>query len=73
MGGIGIAIGLIIYGEKVMITIGKDILILDYLKGFVAQFATASCVWIYSVTSLPLSTHFCALGAFSGVYAAMKT
>jgi len=56
-----------------MKTIGNDILILDYLKGFVVQFATASCVWIYSVTGLPLSTHFCALGAFSGVYAAMKT
>jgi phosphate/sulfate permease len=36
LGGIGIAIGLIIYGEKVMIIIGKNILILDYLKGFVA-------------------------------------
>jgi len=56
-----------------MKTIGKDILILDYIKDLFAQFATASCVWIYSVTNLPLSTHFCALGAFSGVYAAMKT
>ena len=73
LGGGGIAIGLIIFGEKVMITIGKDILILDYFKGFAAEFATACCICLGSITGLPLSTHYCLLGALAGVYFGMKS
>ena len=34
LGSLGIALGLIIYGEKVMKCIGEDVIHLDYMKGF---------------------------------------
>ena len=34
LGSSGIAFGLIIMGKKVMDTVGKDIIMLDFLKGF---------------------------------------
>mmetsp|Transcript_4499 Transcript_4499/g.6762 ORF Transcript_4499/g.6762 Transcript_4499/m.6762 type:complete len:89 (-) Transcript_4499:273-539(-) len=34
LGSLGIALGLLIYGEKVMATIGEDVIVLDYMKGF---------------------------------------
>jgi PiT family inorganic phosphate transporter len=34
LGSLGIALGLIVYGEKVMKCIGEDVIHLDYMKGF---------------------------------------
>ncbi len=34
IGSLGIALGLIVYGEKVMKCIGEDVIHLDYMKGF---------------------------------------
>ena len=38
LGGVGIGFGLIIYGEKVMKTIGKKIMVLDYFKGLLQKY-----------------------------------
>mmetsp|Transcript_3759 Transcript_3759/g.6417 ORF Transcript_3759/g.6417 Transcript_3759/m.6417 type:complete len:81 (+) Transcript_3759:1320-1562(+) len=34
VGSVGIALGLLLLGEKVMQTIGEDVIVLDYMKGF---------------------------------------
>jgi PiT family inorganic phosphate transporter len=36
IGSIGIALGLLIFGKTVMETVGKEIVILDFQKGFAA-------------------------------------
>lgn len=34
LGSFGIALGLIFMGKKVMQTVGKDIIVIDFIKGF---------------------------------------
>lgn len=68
VGGMGIAAGLFIYGERVMITIGKDIIKLDYMKGFSSQFSAAISVCLGSSLGLPLSTTHCIVGAIGGTH-----
>ena len=56
-----------------METVGKDIVILDFQKGFTAQFSTATCVCLGSSLGLPLSTTHCMVGALAGTYIASKS
>lgn len=73
IGAAGIALGLLIFGERVMKTIGEDLIKLDYMKGFCVQFSTAICVCIGSNLGIPLSTTHCIIGSLAGVYIAGKT
>lgn len=73
LGSAGIALGLLIMGVIVMETVGKDIVVLDFMKGFSSQFATATCVCLGSSLGMPLSTTHCMIGALAGVYLAGKT
>lgn len=34
LGGAGISLGLLIFGVRVMETVGKDLVVLDFMKGF---------------------------------------
>ena len=73
LGGVGIGFGLIIYGEKVMKTIGKKIMVLDYFKGFATEISTATTICISSIFGIPISTHYCLLGALFGVFLGLKS
>lgn len=73
LGSSGIAIGLAVLGYKVMQTIGKDIIVLDFMKGFAAQFSTALCVLLGSGLGMPLSTTHCMIGALAGIFISGKT
>jgi PiT family inorganic phosphate transporter len=68
LGSLGIAFGLLLMGQKVMATIGEKVIILDYMKGFAAQFCTAVCVVLGSSLGIPLSTTHCVVGALLGVF-----
>ena len=73
LGSLGIAAGLLLMGKKVMETVGKDIIVLDYLKGYCSQFSTALCICLGSAYGLPLSTTHCMIGTLAGVFLAGKT
>ena len=67
IGSAGIALGLLCLGYKVMETVGKKVVKLDFAKGFTAQFATALSVNLGSIIGVPLSTTHCMVGSLMGL------
>ena len=67
LGGVGIVLGLAIFGRRVMATIGTGITHLTPSRGFAAELAAASTVVIASGTGLPISTTQTLVGAVLGV------
>ncbi|MCK4834535.1 MAG: inorganic phosphate transporter [Gammaproteobacteria bacterium] len=67
LGGIGIVIGLVMYGKKVIATVGNQITELTPSRGFAATLAAATTVVLASGTGLPISTTHTLVGAVLGV------
>jgi PiT family inorganic phosphate transporter len=67
LGAIGIVAGLLMYGRRVMETIGKKITELTPSRGFAATLAAATTVVFASGTGLPISTTHTLVGAVLGV------
>ena len=67
LGAVGIVMGLAIFGQRVMQTIGKNITHLTPSRGFAAELAAASTVVIASGTGLPISTTQTLVGTVLGV------
>ncbi|MFT5351646.1 MAG: PiT family inorganic phosphate transporter, partial [Gammaproteobacteria bacterium] len=67
LGGVGIVIGLMTYGHKVIATVGKKITELTPSRGFCCEMAAASTVVVASGTGLPISTTHTLVGAVLGV------
>lgn len=67
LGGMGIVTGLLMYGRRVMATIGKNITELTPSRGFAATLAAATTVVFASGTGLPISTTHTLVGAVLGV------
>ncbi len=67
LGGAGIVLGLVMYGHKVIATIGNNITELTPSRGFAATLAAATTVVIASGTGLPISTTHTLVGAVLGV------
>ena len=67
LGGIGIVVGLVTWGYKVMATIGRNITELTPSRGFAAELAAASIVVVASGTGIPVSTTHTLVGAVLGV------
>jgi len=67
LGGAGIVIGLIMYGKKVIATVGNQITELTPSRGFAATLAAATTVVLASGTGLPISTTHTLVGAVLGV------
>jgi phosphate/sulfate permease len=72
LGGAGISLGLLILGYKVMETVGKNVIILDFQKGYCCQFATATSIILGTNYGLPLSTTHCMVGSLAGIVIASK-
>ncbi|KAI9170371.1 hypothetical protein LWI28_026969 [Acer negundo] len=66
-GGFGIVAGLMIWGYRVIATIGKKITELTPTRGFAAEFAAASVVLSASKLGLPISATHTLVGAVMGV------
>ncbi len=67
LGGVGIVAGLMMYGKKVIATVGSNITELTPSRGFAATLAAATTVVIASGTGLPISTTHTLVGAVLGV------
>jgi len=67
LGATGIVFGLIIFGKRVITTVGKKITELTPSRGFAAELAAATTVVIASGTGLPISTTHTLVGAVLGV------
>ncbi|OMO78352.1 Phosphate transporter [Corchorus capsularis] len=66
-GGFGIVAGLMMWGYRVIATIGKKITELTPTRGFAAEFAAASVVLFASKLGLPVSATHTLVGAVMGV------
>ncbi|XP_042057546.1 inorganic phosphate transporter 2-1, chloroplastic-like [Salvia splendens] len=66
-GGFGIVAGLMVWGYRVIATIGKKITELTPTRGFAAEFAAASVVLGASKLGLPISATHTLVGAVMGV------
>ncbi|MBZ0265732.1 inorganic phosphate transporter [bacterium] len=67
MGGLGIVLGLLTQGYKVMYTVGKNITKLTPSRGFSAEFSAATVVLVCSLLGLPISTTHTLVGAVLGI------
>lgn len=67
LGGVAIAIGVATWGYKVIQTVGSGITALAPAMAFVAEFAAAMNVQIYTVFGIPVSTTHAIVGAVVGV------
>jgi PiT family inorganic phosphate transporter len=66
-GGVGIASGIAMAGNRVMETIGRRITTLNNTRGFSVDFAAATTVLAASKMGLPVSTTHAAVGGVMGV------
>ncbi len=67
VGGIGIVLGLAMYGKNVIATVGQKITELTPSRGFACQLAASTTVVIASGTGIPISTTHTLVGAVLGV------
>lgn len=67
LGSFGIVVGLVMYGHKVIATVGSGITELTPTRGFAATFAAAITVVMASSTGLPISTTHTLVGAVLGI------
>ena len=67
VGGVGIVVGLVTYGYKVMATIGTKITELTPSRGFAAELGASATVVLASGIGLPISTTHTLVGAVLGV------
>ncbi len=67
LGGVGIAVGCLTWGRRVMRTVGGKITKLTYTRGFSVEFAAATTVLVASKLGLPISTSHTVVGAVVGV------
>ena len=66
-GGIGIAVGLTLFGPRLIKTVGSEITELDQIRAFSIMLAAAITVVIASQLGLPVSSTHIAVGAVFGV------
>lgn len=67
LGGVGIVVGLVTYGHRVIATIGSNITELTPSRGFAATLAAATTVVVASGTGMPISTTHTLVGGVLGV------
>ena len=69
MGGLGISLGLFIYGYKIIRAIGVKLCCITPSRGFSIELGSATIIIIGSRLGIPLSTTHCQVGATMGVAA----
>ena len=59
--------GIVTVGYKVIQTVGEDITVIDYHRGWCIEFASTATVVIATLLQLPVSTTHCQIGAVTAV------
>ncbi len=67
LGGLGIALGIAIFGSKVIATVGEKITHLNNTRGFSVDFGAATTILLASKLGLPVSSTHAAVGGVAGV------
>ncbi|MEI6428066.1 MAG: inorganic phosphate transporter [Pseudanabaena sp. ELA607] len=67
LGGIGIVLGLIFWGQRVLSTVGQDITLITPQTGFVAELAASTTVLMGSALGIPASSTHALVGAVIGI------
>ena len=67
LGGVGIAIGLYVYGKKITLAIGEKLCKITPSRGVAIELSSALVIIIGSRLKIPLSTTHCQVGATVGV------
>jgi PiT family inorganic phosphate transporter len=67
VGGVGISVGLILFGPRLIKTVGSEITELDQIRAFSIMMAAAITVILASQLGLPVSSTHIAVGAIFGV------
>ncbi len=67
LGGLGIVAGLTVQGQKVITTVGENIIPLQPSSGFCAEIATAGTILVASRLGLPVSTSHALVGGVVGI------
>lgn len=63
IGGLFVALGCVTFGYRVVQTMGKELTLINFHRGWCMEFAAAITVVIASALSLPVSTTHCQVGA----------
>ncbi len=66
-GGIGIVVGLFVFGRRVIETIGTNLTEITPSRGFSIEIGSALTVLIASVAKIPVSTTHCKVGSVMSV------
>jgi inorganic phosphate transporter, PiT family len=67
LGGVGIVLGLSVFGKKVIATVGTEITAINPQSGFAAELSTAITVLLASSLSLSISSTHALVGAVMGI------
>lgn len=67
LGGVGIVLGLAIWGKRVILTVGEGIIPLQPSSGFCAELAAATTILLASRLGLPVSTTHALVGGVVGI------
>jgi len=67
LGGIGIGLGLVLYGYKIMRAIGVKLAVITPSRGYAIELGAAIVIILGSYLGIPLSTTHCQVGATTGV------
>ena len=67
IGGLGIALGLALFGPRLIRTVGEKITKLNEIRGFCVALAAAATVLVASALGMPVSSTHIAIGAVFGV------
>jgi len=67
LGGVGIAVGLFVYGKKITYAIGEKLIKITPSRGVAIELSSALVIITGSRLNIPLSTTHCQVGATVGV------
>ncbi len=73
IGGFAIALGILTYSKRVMLTVGKKIIELDHFSSLISILAESITVWIYAIIGVPVSTSQAVVGGVLGAGLARGT